>query len=58
MKISIPNLRKIEETSKIRKENKYAGKSPSDNKKKDSDGFKAFFDQEVEKIKSNNEKLK
>ena len=53
-----PNLiKRIEETSKIRKENKDHDQSFPDTKKKE-EGFKLIFDQEVKKIKSNSEKLK
>lgn len=58
-KILDPNLvKKIEETSKIRKENKDSDRSFPDKKKKDEEGFKLIFDQEVKKIKSNSEKSK
>ena len=54
-----PNLiKKIEETSKIWKENKDTNRSFPDKKKKDEEGFKLIFDQEVKKIKSNSEKSK
>ena len=51
-------IKKIEETSKIRKENKDTNRSFPDKKKKDEEGFKLIFDQEVKKIKSNSEKSK
>ena len=51
-------IKKIEETSKIRKENKDTNRSFHDKKKKDEEGFKLIFDQEVKKIKSNSEKSK
>lgn len=58
-KILDPNLiKKIEETSKIWKENQDTDRFFPDKKKKDEEGFKLIFDQEVKKIKSNDEKSK
>lgn len=57
-KIDPDLIKKIEETSKIRKENKDTNRSFPDKKKKDEEGFKLIFDQEVKKIKSNSEKSK
>ena len=53
------NLEKVKEISKTENSLK-KNEQPKDKKKKDEDGFKEVFDQEVDKIKnqSNNEKSK
>ena len=51
------NLEKVKEISKAENSLK-KNEQPKNKKKKEEEGFKQFFDQEVDKIKSNDEKSK
>ena len=51
------NLEKVKEISKTENSLK-KDEQPKNQKKKEEEGFKQFFDQEVDKIKSNDEKSK